>query len=368
MAKGILIFAEDTSGRTGWGSYSSAIVDNLSSRGRNVRIVSSSSDKAEDPSRLAILPRPLQLRRNYPFALWYATRIFFTFSGPRKPDLIHCTVETYAFIAFIAARLMGVPYILTVHGTYSIRIFSTRYAKLQRIAYRNADRIIAVSSYTKRVLEGAYDGKNVIVIRNGVRSGAGSTKRSGDGRTILSVGAFKPRKGYHLLIPALSRVVARFPDVRHCIAGTVADEEYLASLQELVRRHGLEKNVTLLPNVSNDTLQELYERSDIFVLTPIREGDSFEGFGLVYLEAGSHGIPAIGSRESGAEDAIDHGITGLLADPYNEQDVADAIIKMLSDHAERSKMSSASLKRARASSWERVMDEYEAVYENVAKV
>jgi len=61
-----------------------------------------------------------------------------------------------------------------------------------------------------------------------------------------------------------------------------------------------------------------------------REGD-VEGFGLVYLEANACGKPVIGGRSGGVPDAVLDGVTGLLVEPTDTDDIAAAIIKLLAD-------------------------------------
>jgi glycosyltransferase involved in cell wall biosynthesis len=71
-----------------------------------------------------------------------------------------------------------------------------------------------------------------------------------------------------------------------------------------------------------------YAAMDVFVL-PSRD----EGFGLVFLEAMAMGVPVVGTRVIGSEDAVDHGVTGLLV-PYAEPAaLARAVRSLLDDPA-----------------------------------
>ena len=53
--------------------------------------------------------------------------------------------------------------------------------------------------------------------------------------------------------------------------------------------------------------------------------NTFEGFGLVYLEANIKGVPCLGSKYSGAQEAIYNGVSGYIVDPYNKKEVAQKI-------------------------------------------
>ena len=56
-----------------------------------------------------------------------------------------------------------------------------------------------------------------------------------------------------------------------------------------------------------------------------------EGFGIVFLEAGACGKPVIGGRSGGVEDAIVEGETGFLVDPMDGHQIADRLIRLLTD-------------------------------------
>ena len=79
--------------------------------------------------------------------------------------------------------------------------------------------------------------------------------------------------------------------------------------------------------------------SDIFVmLSESGNSRSVEGFGIAILEAYYHHTPAIGSKGTGIEDAILHGVTGSLVDPFSEQEIVaavEAVIKNLDSFSER---------------------------------
>jgi len=89
----------------------------------------------------------------------------------------------------------------------------------------------------------------------------------------------------------------------------------------------------------------------------------FEGFGIVYLEASASATPCLGTRESGAEDAVQHERTGLLADPTVES-VQAALARLLADEGLRERMGSEGVQFASESSWDhnaaKVLSLYEA--------
>ncbi len=85
--------------------------------------------------------------------------------------------------------------------------------------------------------------------------------------------------------------------------------------------------------VGEEELLNFYRRADLFLMPSLNVANKWiEGFGLVYLEAASQGVPCIGSLESGAAEAILNGKTGYLADARNPVDLAEKIDLILNKH------------------------------------
>jgi glycosyltransferase involved in cell wall biosynthesis len=112
-------------------------------------------------------------------------------------------------------------------------------------------------------------------------------------------------------------------------------------------------------------LGELYRQASVFVLTPQEEGLNFEGFGLVYLEAGAYGLPVVATRSGGVPDAVKDGITGFLAEEGDIQGTAEGIIRLLSDPELNRRMGRANREWAETLSWERCAAEQFRMYQEV---
>ena len=63
----------------------------------------------------------------------------------------------------------------------------------------------------------------------------------------------------------------------------------------------------------------------------IKERGEVEGFGIVFLEAGACARPVVGAKSGGIPDAVIEGVTVILGDPLNEEEIARAIIRILQD-------------------------------------
>jgi glycosyltransferase involved in cell wall biosynthesis len=278
-------------------------------------------------------------------------------------DIVHVIAEPYAPLGAWTAGSR--PLIVTAHGTFVPRTVRRRFAgRLYQWAYRRAH-LIAVSEYTADQVRAVLPGVDPDVIHNGVhvarfRQPAPPPQKAGP--TVLASGGIKPRKGTHILIEAMPRVRAAVPDVQLVITGYQEDTAYLSRVQQLIRQFHLESCVHLLGMIPEDELLSWYQYADVFVLPSLIVGGQFEGFGLVFLEAGACGLPVVGTSGSGIAEAIRDGETGFLV-PQNDADaLADAITRLLTDDALRAQMGAAGRQHAQNMDWSsitaRVIAEY----------
>jgi glycosyltransferase involved in cell wall biosynthesis len=157
---------------------------------------------------------------------------------------------------------------------------------------------------------------------------------------ILTAARLIPRKGVDMVIKALPEVLSHFPDMLYLVAG---DGEDLPRLIELAKETGCTEYVRFDRPFDNRTEAHYYYCSaDVFVM-PARHipQESVEGFGIVYVEAGFYGLPVIGGRAGGVPDAIVHGETGLLVNPEDPHEIAEALIRLLQDSTLRRRLGAA---------------------------
>jgi len=149
------------------------------------------------------------------------------------------------------------------------------------------------------------------------------------GRIVLSVGRLAEKKGIKHLIDALPKVIKKIPDTHLVIVG---DGPQKSLLEQKVSDLGISDSVSFAGSVSNQQLPAYYSFADVFVLPSIIDsrGDT-EGLGVVLLEAMACGTPVVGSRLGGITDIIDDESTGLLAKSGNPDDIADKIVRILSE-------------------------------------
>ena len=100
-------------------------------------------------------------------------------------------------------------------------------------------------------------------------------------------------------------------------------------------------------------MRRLYQESSAFFLAPQQEGLQFEGFGLVFLEAGAYGLPVVATRTGGVPEAVQDGVTGLLADAEDSEGLARALLRLLTEPGLRRELGCANRLLAETLTWER---------------
>lgn len=120
------------------------------------------------------------------------------------------------------------------------------------------------------------------------------------------------------------------------------DPKYTAYLKNYIEIRGMSERVRFTGPVSQQELVELYEKHDVFIMP-----SAHEGFGIVYLEGMSFGLPVIASSAGGAVDIVEHGKNGFLVEPDDEDQIANAI-KQLSKPEVYRKLSEGALQTYQA--------------------
>ncbi len=143
-------------------------------------------------------------------------------------------------------------------------------------------------------------------------------------KKIVAVGRLLEVKNHALLIRAFQQVLQRHPGYSLTIYG---DGKLRAELEKQVSNAGLTGSVFLPGNVLD--IHERIADAEIFVLS-----SNFEGFSNALVEAMMMGLPCISTKVSGSNDIIKTGINGILIDKRNEQQLADALDRLIADKQE----------------------------------
>jgi phosphatidyl-myo-inositol dimannoside synthase len=164
-----------------------------------------------------------------------------------------------------------------------------------------------------------------------------------DAEVIIGISRLVPRKGFDTAIRAVNRLKHRRPDLLLVIGGTGRESERLQRLAD-----ELDAPVKFMGRIENDDLPRFYGCGDLYTMLCRNRwgGLEQEGFGIVFIEAASCGIPQVAGDSGGAAEAVAHGETGLvISEPENVQDVADAYEQLLDDDELRRSMAIRSRER-----------------------
>jgi hypothetical protein len=195
----------------------------------------------------------------------------------------------------------------------------------EKTALALARHVIVTSPMTARILAGDFEvpeTKITVALPGTARAGraAGSGKAQLE---LLAVGSIVPRKGYDVLIDALSKVERR--NWRLSIVGAARAPDCTAALEAQIEAAGLGERVRLLGAVNEKALDSLYEHTDLFVMASL-----FEGYGMVLAEALQRGLPIVTTTGGAASDTVPPG-AGLKVPPGDVDALAAALSKALGD-------------------------------------
>ncbi len=246
-------------------------------------------------------------------------------------DIIHAH-DWLSFGAGInAKRISGKPFIAHVHATEfdrggGVGINKTVY-QIEKRGMEEADRVIAVSNFTKNIIVTHYgiSADKVEVVHNGiefveeegVERNMHKLKEAGK-KIVLFVGRLTLQKGPDYFIRSAKKVCERTDDVYFIISGS-GDMEY--SLIREVARLGISDRVFFTGFLRGDALRKVYKISDLFVMPSVSEP-----FGITPLESLVNGTPVLISNQSGVSEVLSH---ALKVDFWDIDEMANKIISAI---------------------------------------
>lgn len=278
-------------------------------------------------------------------------------------DVVHSHEFTMAVYGAGAARRIGIPHVITMHGSQKMNDALRRRLAL-RWAFGRSKAVVAVSRATEEDLKARLGraARDVVTIPNGIPTRPGRVEGpraefgiQDDEVVILAVGNLVERKGHIVLLKALASLTKAGCAVpwRVVIAGRGPEEEALLAF---ARDAGIADRVHLPGH--RDDIPDLQAAASILCMPSL-----WEGLPLAVLEGMHAGNCVVASRTSGIPEAIQHGQNGLLVTPGSVDELADALRTVLEDADLRERLGSAALASARERfSVAGMADRYEALY------
>jgi len=265
-------------------------------------------------------------------------------------DLIHAHFAyPDGYAAMLAKKILRKPLVISLRGCdiltepsikYGVRL--TRHLESYvRDAILFADKIMVASraEYNEAVKIGV-DVENIALVPNGVNidkfnpntDGQVVRKRFGlkDNLIVLFVGTLDPVKGTKYLLESVPIVLSEVPNVTFFIVGEGPERGFL---EGLVKKLGVSESVIFTGRLEHSEIPLFLAACDLFVLPSLSEG-----FSNATLEAMASGKPVIGTNIHGTIDQIRDGINGYLIESKNSYELADRVMRLLSDPEKREAM------------------------------
>ena len=268
---------------------------------------------------------------------------------------------------------------------------------LIRKRIQKADLIIGCSNYIAEKIKHAFPEfkEKIKTVRNGVdheqfkMTNASDSDRNSHRFQILLVGRVSPEKGIHLAIGAVKKLVKDYPSIHLNIVGGIgsAPREYILDLSNDVRikrlaqfygenpSHGsyyfeclkrmvgdeFKSYISFSGSVPHEKVIDFYQKADIFVNSSLSDAAA-----MPLAEAMASGLPVIATRVGGTVNIVENGISGLLVEPGDEEELSEAIKNLIENPELRRKMGKTGRQRVLEKFlWEKVaaalLNEYRSI-------
>lgn len=270
-------------------------------------------------------------------------------------DLIHCHDWLTMKAGIALKEKMGIPLVLSIHSTEYDRsgwLYPNEwFINLEREGMEKADRIIAVSYFTKRTIVEKYgiDPNKIRVIHNAVYPlGVGEKKN-----LVLFLGRLTIQKGAEFFLRAAKKVLD-YENTKFVVAGS---GDMFHRLVDTAVELGIANNVIFTGRLTEDEVRHIYQIASVYVMPSVSEP-----FGITALEAISAGTPTIVSKTAGVAETLNN---CLKVDFWDTDEMANKIISLLRYDALRNTLVKEGAREIELFTWDSVADKTIEVYREV---
>jgi glycosyltransferase involved in cell wall biosynthesis len=256
-------------------------------------------------------------RFDFCWARYLAKKEWRRLQEKHQPDVIIChkPIDVYfAKISAIPAKIIGI-----AHGFYCRNFM---------LFIAHADQILAVSNAVRNFLAQKIANKQIQLLYNAIAMPKILPKQDLETPVIGTMCVFRRKKNIPLLLRACQILKRRKKDFQLIIAG---DGRQKWTIKACIYLFGLRQHVQLLPWVENKA--DFFSKVDIFTVT-----SNTESFNMALIEAMSYQTCVLATKCGGPEEIINDKKTGLLVDVRDEEQLADALQKLLNDKKLRNQL------------------------------
>ena len=290
--------------------------------------------------------------------VWFSLKLFFVNSSMSKqiendrPDIIHTIgLRSYqSIVAWKTSKKLNIPLIVSDQGGLTTHPFLHESNLFLRILYKiqnyfikqiinHATAISAANEYEKEIFESLNKNSRIKIIRNGVNLKTLVSKQNFrkkyeiNSKFILFVGRFSRSKGIENLIHTFDIIKNEesFSDI--CLVIMGVDFGYQQKMEELIKNSGLSRNIIVIKNPPREDVISAYGESEFLILP-----SQWELSPLVPLESFAFKKPVISTKSHGIPFTVQDNKNGILVEPDNPVQLADAIKKLLLDEDLRERL------------------------------
>jgi glycosyltransferase involved in cell wall biosynthesis len=281
-------------------------------------------------------------------------------------EVVHCHDWMTYEAGLIAGKHHQKPVVAHVHATELDRTDfhpNPWIAERERSGLLRADHVVAVSGYTKNMLQTHYgiSERKISVVHNGhdhngsqIRPTLIAKKGNVKRPLILFLGRLTVQKNPWQFLEIAHRVRLQRPDAQFVMAG---DGAMMETLIERACALGLQDSLIFTGKVNSKEAQSLYSAADCFVMPSISEP-----FGLVALEAIAHGTPVIISKQSGVAEVLDH---AFKVNYWDTDLMTDCILTILREEPLARQLRTEAPRLLNRLSWKNQAASVQSIYQNL---
>ena len=241
-------------------------------------------------------------------------------------DVIHAHDWMTYPAGLAVAAYSGKPLIVHVHSTEFDRSgnnINQQVYHIERAGMHGADRVICVSHLTRGIVVRRYevDPEKIDVVYNAVQPAREEVPMppiTRDEKIVLFLGRLTLQKGPEYFLQAAKKVLSKYKKVRFVMAGS---GDLINKSIELAAELGIGRYVTFTGFLRGDDVSRIFRMADLYVMPSVSEP-----FGIAPLEALTHNVPVIISKQSGVSEVLTH---VLKVDFWDIDEMANKILAVL---------------------------------------
>ena len=277
-------------------------------------------------------------------------------------DVIHAHDWLTYFAGIAAKRVSGKPLVVHMHATEYDRSgenINTQTYAIERAGMHAADRVIAVSNLTRKIVIEKYGvpAEKVVTVHNAVRFAENSEnnapERGVEDKIVTFLGRITYQKGPDYFVEAAAKVLAKVPNVRFVMAGS---GDMMNHVIRRVARLGIADRFHFTGFLRGEDVHKMFQLSDVYIMPSVSEP-----FGISPLEAMRSNVPSIISKQSGVAEVLDYAVK---VDYWDVDAMADAIYGLIKYPALSSMFAKKGLEEVTGLKWNNAAAKIKKVYED----